>query len=90
MLDLKPLSNGARIAELIARRRPGWSLEQPFYTDPDVFAQDLERVIRTNWLFAGHTNRIPHPGDYFTHQFGNDAARKGAHVDRPILDVPVN
>lgn len=62
-----------RIADLIARRQPGWSLEQPFYTDPAVFALDLERVFRRNWLFVGHTNRIPRPGDYFTHQFDNDS-----------------
>jgi glycine betaine catabolism A len=33
---------------------------------------DLERVFRPNWLFAGHTNRIPNPGDYFLHDFAGD------------------
>src|SRR2546423_1682074 len=61
------------ISDLLARRRPGWSLEQPFYTDPDIFALDLERVFRRNWLFAGHASRIPRPGDYFTHEFANDS-----------------
>src|SRR5436190_1957262 len=60
------------LKQLIARRRPGWSLEKPFYSDPGIFAADLERVFRRNWLFAGHTNRIPRPGDYFTHEFGGD------------------
>jgi Rieske 2Fe-2S family protein len=60
------------IAELIMRQRPGWSLEQPFYRDPAIFDLDMERVFRTNWLFAGHANRIPNPGDYFTHQFGSE------------------
>jgi phenylpropionate dioxygenase-like ring-hydroxylating dioxygenase large terminal subunit len=64
---------GIRVRELLARRRAGWSLEQPFYTDPSVFALDLERVFRRNWLFAGHANRIPRPGDYFTHEFANDS-----------------
>ena len=58
-LAAPPVANP--IADLIARRRPGWSLEQPFYTDPGVFALDLERVFRRSWLFAGHTIRIPRP-----------------------------
>jgi phenylpropionate dioxygenase-like ring-hydroxylating dioxygenase large terminal subunit len=61
------------IADLIARRRPGWSLEQPFYTDPAVYSLDLERVFHRNWLFVGHANRIPNPGDYFTHEIGSDS-----------------
>lgn len=72
MLDTVLNTPDARIAELIARRRPGWSLEQPFYNDPELFGLDMERVFRNTWLFAGHANRIPHPGDYFTHQLGND------------------
>ncbi|HZO87515.1 MAG TPA: aromatic ring-hydroxylating dioxygenase subunit alpha [Chthonomonadaceae bacterium] len=62
-----------RIRRLIVNRRPGWSLEQPFYTAPDIFALDLERVFRRCWLFAGHANRIPNPGDYFTHALANDS-----------------
>jgi Rieske 2Fe-2S family protein len=70
-LDTSPLDTP--VADLIARRRAGWSLEQPFYTDPLVFEVDLERVFRRNWLFVGHANRIPRPGDYFTHDFANDS-----------------
>jgi phenylpropionate dioxygenase-like ring-hydroxylating dioxygenase large terminal subunit len=70
-LDAPPLETP--IGDLIARRRPGWSLEQPFYTDPSVFALDLQRVFRRNWLFVGHANRIPRSGDYFTHDFANDS-----------------
>ncbi len=73
MLAIHPSSANPRIADLIARRRPGWSLEQPFYTDGDVFAADLERVFRRNWLFAGHANRIPQAGDYFLHDFAGDS-----------------
>ncbi|MBM3459498.1 MAG: aromatic ring-hydroxylating dioxygenase subunit alpha [Armatimonadetes bacterium] len=58
---------------LIARRKPGWSLEQPFYNHPEIHAADLERVFRRNWLFVGHANRIPNPGDYFLHQFDQDS-----------------
>lgn len=62
----------SRFADLIARRRPGWSLEQSFYTDPDLFAWEIQKIYRHHWLFVGHANRIPHPGDYFTFTFAGD------------------
>jgi glycine betaine catabolism A len=61
------------IEERIAARTPGWSLEQAFYTDAEIFAQDLERVYRRHWLFAGHTTQIPAPGDYFLFTLGDDS-----------------
>src|SRR5207244_9952531 len=70
-LDASPLET--LVADLVARRRPGWSLEQAFYTDPGVFAADLERVFRRNWLFVGHANRIPLAGDYFSYGFAEDS-----------------
>ncbi|MBA3707690.1 MAG: aromatic ring-hydroxylating dioxygenase subunit alpha [Planctomycetes bacterium] len=50
---------------LIARRRPGWSLERAFYTDPPVFAADMQAVWKRNWLFVGHVSRIREHGQYF-------------------------
>ncbi len=61
------------IEALIAGRRPGWSLEQPFYTDKEILALEWERIFRRNWLFAGHANRIPRPGDYFTVELDTDS-----------------
>jgi glycine betaine catabolism A len=62
-----------KIDRLIATRKPDMSLEQPFYTDPEVFIRDMERIFRRYWLFAGHTSRIPRPGDYFLFNMGNDS-----------------
>ncbi|MFN0050819.1 MAG: aromatic ring-hydroxylating oxygenase subunit alpha [Planctomycetales bacterium] len=63
----------ATVAELIERRRPGHSLEQPFYVSPEIFALDLERIYHRHWLLAGPSCRIPNPGDHFTYQVGNDS-----------------
>ncbi len=41
------------IAELIAEQRPGFALERRFYTDPDIYALELERIIGRNWILAG-------------------------------------
>jgi glycine betaine catabolism A len=55
---------------LLAARRPGFSLAQPFYTDEQVFQLDLEAIFYREWLFAGHGCEIPKPGDYFLHEIG--------------------
>jgi Rieske 2Fe-2S family protein len=60
------------IAHLLATRRPNMSLEQPFYTDQNVFDRDMEKIFMRYWLFAGHISRIPRPGDYFLFEIGND------------------
>ena len=52
------------ISELIARQKPGYALDQRFYTDPDVYALEIERVVARNWIFAGHVSELPEPGDF--------------------------
>lgn len=59
--------------EMVSTQQPGWSLERPFYTDPAIFDADLEKIFLRGWLCAGHTCRIPKPGDYFTYAVGNES-----------------
>lgn len=40
------------LSRLLAARRPGHALERPFYTDPGIFAADLEHIFYREWLFA--------------------------------------
>jgi len=59
------LKNDARsIDELIANHKPGHSLHQRFYTDPDIYRAELEKVIYRNWILAGHVSQLPEPGDF--------------------------
>jgi Rieske 2Fe-2S family protein len=59
------------MSDLVARS-PGWSLPQAAYTDPDVFAADLERVFYAHWLFAGHTAELDAPGRYLVVSVGTE------------------
>jgi Rieske 2Fe-2S family protein len=69
-----PAAPGANdLDQLIARRLPGHSLEQPFYVSEEIFKTDMERVWKRNWLFAGFSCQMPNPGDYLTYQVGNDS-----------------
>ena len=56
MLDL------ARIRSLLDQRRPGHTLPQPFYGDPDIFAFDLQAIYGRSWIMAGFEVELPTPG----------------------------
>ncbi|MER2536968.1 MAG: aromatic ring-hydroxylating dioxygenase subunit alpha [Rhizobiaceae bacterium] len=56
---------------LIRSRRRGFSLEQPFYVDPDFHRLDMELIWYRDWLFVGHDCEIPAPGAFITVQVGD-------------------
>jgi phenylpropionate dioxygenase-like ring-hydroxylating dioxygenase large terminal subunit len=41
-----------------------------WYTDPEVFRLEQERIFRRAWQYAGHTGQVAEPGDYFTTRAG--------------------
>jgi Rieske 2Fe-2S family protein len=60
----------AMLNELLERRRPGYSLEAPFYLSDTVFQADVERVFGQHWIFAAVEPQLPEPGDYITVELG--------------------
>ncbi len=62
------LSNELR--SMIARRRPGYSLEAPFYRSKEIFDLDMDVIFGKHWIFVGVEPDIPEPGDYFTVPLG--------------------
>lgn len=59
------MQRNAKMKDLIAQTREGYSLPQAFYVDDEVFAADFDAVIARKWLVAGHVSQIPAKGDYF-------------------------
>jgi len=57
-------SDARSIDELIANHKPGHSLDQRFYTDPDIYQRELEKLVYPNWILAGHISQWPEPGDF--------------------------
>ena len=53
---------------LIARQRPGWSLEQPFYTSPEIFEIERGGWLAPQWFMLGHGSEIPEPGCYMVRE----------------------
>jgi len=58
------------MATLLHRRRRGYSLERPFYTDPALYQIDLDLIWYRDWLFVGHDCEVPDAGSYLTVQIG--------------------
>ena len=51
-------------------RRTGFSLEAPFYMDPNLFNLDMQAIFGQHWVFACSVAEIPEPGDYVTLDYG--------------------
>jgi phenylpropionate dioxygenase-like ring-hydroxylating dioxygenase large terminal subunit len=40
------------------------------YTDPRVFADELDRIWYRTWVYMGHESEVPQPGDYVRKNIG--------------------
>jgi Rieske 2Fe-2S family protein len=59
------------VLERLQNRRPGFSLPQAFYTDPEIYRLDLDTIFYRDWLFVGHDCEIAKPGNFLTAQVGS-------------------
>lgn len=62
----------AMIRTLVNRYQSGFSLEQPFYTNSEIFDFEWRHIWKRYWLFAGTTADIPGPGDYFVYNLQHE------------------
>ncbi len=65
MTQTAPRFANGDLDALIRRQKTGYSLEQPFYRDAEIFERDMERIFNKLWLLVDHESRIPAAGDYF-------------------------
>ncbi len=40
------------------------------YTDPAIFADEIDRIFSRGWVFLAHESEIPNPGDFVTRKLG--------------------
>ncbi|MFC3051929.1 aromatic ring-hydroxylating oxygenase subunit alpha [Kordiimonas pumila] len=57
------------LADLIREYRPGYSLEQRFYKDPEIYKAEIKSIFLKHWMLAGHVSQIPEAGDFFLFEF---------------------
>ena len=63
----------ARLLATLEGRRPGHSLPAGFYTDPELYEQDLRLLWSRQWIFAGTAAEVSEPGDYLTVDIGTSS-----------------
>jgi phenylpropionate dioxygenase-like ring-hydroxylating dioxygenase large terminal subunit len=61
------------VAGLIRRHAPGRALAREFYTDPQVFERDMDRMLLRHWFCAGHASGVPRAGDFLTVDLGAES-----------------
>ncbi|GJE27608.1 aromatic ring-hydroxylating oxygenase subunit alpha [Methylobacterium organophilum] len=64
MYDLK------RIRALLDERRPGYTLPQSFYNDPEIYRFDLDAIYGRSWIMIGFETEISEPGNYIATKIG--------------------
>jgi Rieske 2Fe-2S family protein len=71
-----------KLQQLLQNYRSGYTLEQDFYLDQELFDIEFDKIWKSCWLFAGTTAEIPKSGDYITYQVGKESIiiiRDGNH-----------
>ena len=67
------LNQSNKIKQLVAEQKQGFSLDQTFYKDIDIYAAEINNIFLKHWLFAGHVSQVPIAGDYFTFEFDTES-----------------
>ena len=47
-------------------------LEARYYTDPAIFARELDLIFGRSWVMVGHRSQVAEPGDMITAQVGDE------------------
>lgn len=47
------------------------SVHKRLYTDPEIFALEMERIYGQAWIYVGHESQVKAPGDYHTTRIGD-------------------
>jgi len=56
------------LSALLARQRPGWSLEQPFYLSAQLFERERRAWLSRQWFTLGHGSEIPQSGSFMVRE----------------------
>jgi phenylpropionate dioxygenase-like ring-hydroxylating dioxygenase large terminal subunit len=51
------------------------------YTDPEVFALEMERLFANTWVYVGHASQVPAPGDFYATTIGAQPVLMVRHGD---------
>ena len=75
---------------LIARQRPGWALEQPFYTSPSIYEIERRGWLANQWFVVAHRSEVADAGSYIVRELLGESlifARDGEGTLRGFYNV---
>ena len=78
------------ISKLVNNQAAGFSLQQAFYKDPDIYQRELDRIFMKSWLYAGHISQVANIGDYFLYELADESViiiREGKDTIKALLNV---
>ncbi len=56
-------------------------VHRDFYTSPQVFELEMERIFGRAWLIVGHDSQVPNPGDFVTTTLCRHPVIMSRHTD---------
>jgi phenylpropionate dioxygenase-like ring-hydroxylating dioxygenase large terminal subunit len=62
------------------------TISREIFVNPDIYAEEQERIFARSWLFVGHESLIAKPGDFITSRMGEESVvvtrgrQGGVHV----------
>lgn len=62
----------ARILDLAARKIPEGLNPAEIFSDPAIFALEMEQIFARTWMFLAFESEIPNPGDFVSRTIGLD------------------
>lgn len=65
--------NKQTITALIDAHKDFTALDQPFYTDANIYERDISEIYLKSWLYAGHASEIPRVGDWFLFELAGES-----------------
>ena len=78
------------LAALVRRQSPGHALSREFYTDPEIFERDLQRILLRHWFCAAHESSVARAGDFLVVDLGLESViivRTSQGEIRALLNV---
>jgi benzoate/toluate 1,2-dioxygenase alpha subunit len=59
-------------------------VHRDFYTSPEVFEIEMERIFGRAWLIIGHDSQVPNKGDYVTTTLAGQPVIMSRHADGKV------
>jgi len=72
--------NARSIKDLVQSDR----VHRTVYTDPALFALEMDRIFGRAWLVLGHESQVRNPGDFFTTRMGSESVIVIRHTNGTV------